>query len=398
MKRSFFKDLASFFALFGIVFIPFPFVLTDWQYSLTDLIFGKLIGFFSANIFGKTLADNSVHSDSSSMYILVLLLLLLALITTAIVQFTRRWKKNRSKIIAFVYTACIYYLALQLLKYGVDKIFKNQFYLPEPNTLYTPLGHLEKDILYWSSMGTSHFYSVFMGIVESVAAIFLFFRKTRILGLLMALAILLNVIAVNFGFDIGVKLYSLFLLFITIYLLAPYASRLYFFITQQTVAATSPVESRKKSFLFLFLKCFVIGLILLETMGPFIRRGNFNGDLARRPHLHGAYEVTGMIKGVDTLINSSFPVKRFFIHKEGYMIFQDQQDHMQDYKFSYNSDGYMLTDYQMQKTVLSLDYNEKDSVMLIKYTKDDQPVQLKAKAIDWRRLPALKKGFRWTSD
>src|SRR5205085_9499653 len=121
------------------------------------------------------------------------------------------------KASCIIYQLFIYYLCLQLLKYGVDKIFKNQFYLPEPNTLFTPAGMLDKDILYWSTMGTSYGYNIFLGSLEIAAALFILIKRTRLIGLLLSLGILINVTEVNFGFDISVKLFSLFLLFFNLY-------------------------------------------------------------------------------------------------------------------------------------------------------------------------------------
>ena len=103
-------------------------------------------------------------------------------------------------------------LAFFLLRYGFDKLFKHQFYLPEPNTLYTPVGLLSKDILFWTSMGTSHSYNVFMGLIEIIPAFLLFFKRTRMLGGLISFAVLLNVLMINIGFDITVKILSSFLL------------------------------------------------------------------------------------------------------------------------------------------------------------------------------------------
>lgn len=397
MKRSFFHELASFFALYAVVFIPFPFFLTSIQYDLTEMIFGKLIGVVSSGVFGKSLDSNSIYSDSTSMYILVLLLFVLSLITAILLRQWNRWQINRLKVIGVIYTLCTCYLALQLLKYGVDKLFKNQFYLPEPNTLYTRVGDLDKDILYWSSMGTSHFYNVFMGAIETIAALFLLFRKTRLIGLLMSIAILLNVVAVNFAFDIGVKLFSLFLLFLNLYLAAPYLERFYLLLKQQPVLVSQPV---RRTLTMQLLKWFVVGLILLETLVPFIRSRNFNDDLASRPYLHGAYEVKQMIEGADTLAAHAFPVKRLFIHRDNYLVFQDQQDQMQDYKLSYDASrsSYMLTDYQLRQIPVDISYNKKDSVLMINYSRNAQPVRISAHATDWRKLPALRKGFHWTVD
>ncbi len=401
MKRSFAHTVASFFAFFCVLFIPFPFNITTVQVSITDFIFGKLIGATASTVFGKTLSDTRVYSDTVSMYILVLLLFILAILVSLLLLRIKNWELYNERVLSFFYHLFFCYLALQLLKYGVDKIFKNQFYLPEPNILYTPLGRVDKDLLYWSSMGTSHFYNVFLGSLEVLAAILILIKRTRLIGLLMSFAILLNVVAVNFGFDISVKLYSLFLLFLTVYLLAPYWSKLYKLISGKTISSWQVADnsvSGRKTFLSAFLKWFVIGLIGVEVFYPFIKSGNFNGDSTKKPYLHGAYEIKQMIAGTDTLAADKLPLKRFFIHKDSYMIFQDQEDGMQDYQLSYDKgkNVYVLTDYEFKQTIISLNYQSTDSMLTIEYFRDGKDHTISSKAIDWRKLPVLRKGFHWT--
>ena len=404
MKRSFAHTVASFFAFLCVIFIPFPFNITKVQLAITDFLFGKLIRFFSSTFFGKRLSDTRVYSDTVSMYILVLLLFILAFLISLLLFKFKKWSVYRKGILDFFYRLSVYYLALQLLKYGVDKIFKNQFYLPEPNTLFTPMGKLGKDLLYWSSTGTSHFYSVFLGSVEALAAVFILIKRTRVIGLLISFGIMLNVVAINFGFDISVKLYSLFLLYLTFYLLTPYYGRLYQLFLQRKTGTVIPFSGTtglsRNSFLPGFLKWLAAGLICLEAFYPFIKAKNFNDDLAGRPYLHGAYEVKQMIAGTDTLTEKESPVKRFFIHRNSYMIFQDQGDDMQDYKLSYNKGDsvFVLTDYQLKKTVLSFAYQASDSILTLQYFKNGKENKLTGKAIDWRKLPVLQKGFHWTVD
>ncbi len=403
MKRGFVKQVASFFAFFCVVFIPFPFNITKVQSPVTEFLFGRLIRVVSENVFGKKLTDTHVHSDTFSMYILVLLLFILALFISLLLLRIKKWSLYRDRVLGFFYRLFFYYLALQLLKYGLDKVFKNQFYMPEPNTLYTPLGRMSKGLLYWSSMGTSHFYNVFLGSLEALAAIFILIKRTRLIGLLISLAVMLNVVAVNFGFDISVKLYSTFLLYLTIYLLTPYFSRLYRLLLQKTGTFIPPsdhVVLFRNGFLSAFLKWLIAGIICVEAFYPFITTKNFNGDLAERPYLHGAYEVKQVIVGTDTLAARDSPVKRFFIHRQGYLIFQDQEDETQDYKLSYDKDSslFILTDYQLHKTILSFTYRQTDSVLILQYFKDGKEYKLAGKALDWRKLPLVKKRFHWTSD
>lgn len=402
-EYSFVKNVASFFAILCIMFIPFSFSLISFQLEFTDFVFGRLIGFVSDNLFGIHLKDTKVYSDFVSMYVLAMLLFILAVVAALIVARLNKWKQYRAKLLRVCYIICCYYLVLLLLKYGCGKIFKDQFYLPEPNTLYTPLGQLDKDILYWSSMGTSRLYNVFAGSVEVLAALLLLFRRTRMAGLLLAAGSLAQVVAINFSFDISVKLFSLFLLFLSLYLLSPWYSRLYYFLF--TGKSNPAMEHKinylaKYPFLSVFLKCLITGLIFFEALYPYFRKNNFNDDVAKRPYLHGAYEVKQMIVGQDTLSANNFQIKRFFIHRDSYLIFQNQADEMLDYKLTYNPDksGYVITDYQLYQKALSLMYNEADSLLTLKYFKDGKAYQLLGKTIVWRNLPLLRKGFHWTVD
>ena len=94
------------------------------------------------------------------------------------------------------------------------------------------------------------------------------------------------------------------------------------------------------------------------------------------------------------------PVKRFFIHRDGYMIFQNQEDDIQDYKLSYEKSGsaFILTDYKRKKTMLSFTYLQPDSILTLQYFSDAKEYQLRGKAINWKKLPALQKSFHWTVD
>lgn len=399
---GFIQTVAAFFLFLCIAFIPFPFHLARFQQPVTDLIFGRLIAAVSTVVFKLPLTTTEVSSDSGSMYVLVFLLLILAVLISLLIQFLPKWKFYKGKILSFLYVVFYYYLVLLLLKYGLDKIFKGQFYLPEPNTLYTRLGQMDKDLLYWTSMGTSRFYNIFMGTAEVMAGVLLFFRRTRMAGLLIAAGIFLQVVMINFGFDISVKLYSLFLFSLSMYLLTPFIKRLFhfFFISKyrnESYRQPDPVL-KDHQFASVFLKCFIGGLILLESLYPYLKDNNFNDDIAKRPYLHGAYEVREFVSGNDTIAIAHAPVKRFFIHRSGYIIFQDQEDRMQDYKFDYDTSGkkYVLTDYGLKKTELEIMYRQTDSVLIMQYMKAGKLIQLMGKGLDWRKLPVLQKSFHWT--
>lgn len=269
-------------------------------------------------------------SDSKALYIHLFNLY----IFTWMISVLLKWKfKNKNESPAFKYwfiAAMSYYLAFHLISYGFNKVFKWQFFLPEPNTLFTTIGNTTKDLLYWSSMGSSYSYNVFTGLLEVIGGLFLLFRKTRLSGALFAFAILLNVVMINFSFDISVKVFSLFLLLISVMIISPHFKNLYsFFIREEMLQIKSfrpDVNSLNKKRIYVTLKLFVIGYLFFDSLGMYIRTGNFNDDLAKRPLFHGAYEVKNGANGW----------KKAFVHRRGYFIIQTEDEKMHDFKLEYD--------------------------------------------------------------
>lgn len=332
------------------------------------------------------------------MNMLLLLLVGLAIATVLGWSFFIKRKHTREAVFSILQTAGIYYLSLQLFIYGCDKLFKAQFYLPEPNILYTPLGKISKDLLFWSSMGSAHLYNVFMGSLEVLPAILLWFRKTRVLGLLIALGVLLNIVFINLGFDISVKLYSIFLWGLCAFLLWPNARALYqFFILKKTSTLPATISiNMKQEKLRMIMKVLLIGLILAEGLYPYLARFQFNDDTVPRPYLHGAYQVEAAYLNDSLEIN--FDIKRLFIHRQGYLIFENQEAEMVDYRLLVDSSQQqlLLIDYYGKQTTLDYVYTKKDSLLELEFFYENQFCYLKTKVLDWRKLPLLQDDFHWT--
>ncbi len=119
-----------------------------------------------------------------------------------------------------------YALALTLFSYGFAKIFPLQFQPPSLIKLLEPLHSFSPMGLLWTFMGFSPAYTIFAGAAETLGGLLLLFRRTTTLGALVSAAVLLNVVVLNFCYDVPVKLYSLNLLFMAIFLMAPDLGRL----------------------------------------------------------------------------------------------------------------------------------------------------------------------------
>ncbi|MEY3236229.1 MAG: hypothetical protein RI883_330 [Bacteroidota bacterium] len=397
--KAYLNIFLSVFIGLTLIFIPVTWNIFPFHSEITSFVFGSLIKHI-AIVTNTEMILFDFSSDSKGLYFLVSFAIILSIVIT---PFLLRFVKiiHLEKFKSVITIIATYYLAIILLKYGFDKVFKAQFYLPEPNILYTPFGKLDKDILFWSTMGTSYSYNLFMGFMEIIPAILILFKRTRQIGLLVSLGVLINVFAINLSFDISVKLFSGFLIILNLYLLIPTLKTMWnlFVLKKESIFIEQMDFSIAKS-TEIILKSILICILILESLFPYLNSGNFNDDFAKRPFLHGAYEVQEFTENGKKLDCYSTQLKRIFIHRDGYIIFQNQQDEMTDYKLDINQikNSFILTDYGLNKIKMNYTYSKKDSLLIICYNTNGVTTTLKTKTINWQKLPALQKQFHWMVD
>jgi hypothetical protein len=97
---------------------------------------------------------------------------------------------------------------------------------------------------------------------------------------------------------------------------------------------------------------------------------------------------------------SSWPknVKRIFIHRQNYIVFQFTDDQMDDFALAVNSNTgeLTLTDYGGKKMILPYKYATETELLTLQFPNSDDT--LYCKALPWRTLPLLQPLFHWTVD
>jgi len=397
-------------AIYVLLFIcsfSFPHTYIPDIGRFTHVFFEAMAKWFGNNILHiKKPYTVELISDSTGFYLNVLVLLFISIIMGTIWSMFDRGRSNYQKFYYWLLVFIRYYLAMQLLVYGWNKIFKWQFYLPEPNTLFTTLGNTPKDLLYWSTMGISRSYSICTGLLEVIAALLLFFRRTQLLGAFVAVGIMVNVLMINFSFDISVKLYSLFLLLLCFLVMLPYAKRtIQFFFPNNSNFSGVAIQypTFKKQWLYKAVKATVIAIILFDSLAVYVISKNFNDDKAARPYLHGAFNVETFIKNGDTLLpitTDSYRWRRMFIHRQGYLITQMMNDEMKDYELENDSLRHeLILKSPLDSSLHMLSYiNMADSALQLngKFYNDSLCIYLKK--IDLSKLPLFRHHFNWTID
>lgn len=364
---------------------------------------------WSAHFFWGKGADFYAPMSSDSLGLLIhgFNVLLLSLVLGGLLIFVPIAKEKAPVVYYSLRAFLSYYLALQLFLYGFNKVFKFQFYLPEPLTLYTTVGETPRDLLFWSVMGSAYGYTVFAGVLEVLAAVLLLFRKTRLVGALMALVLFTHIVAVNFGFNISVKFYSLLFWAFTVVILLPHLRRLYAFLIQNKWIAPNhwqpSYKNRKTRWLYASIKTLVVGLLLLESLYPYFKANNFNDDLAARPTFHGAYQVESFVKDQISYPDQAVYTDRWyraFVHRRGHFVVQYENGKTQDYELAYDASAglWELIDIQTKARNLLNYYILADGSLRLVGKMEGAVLEVFLKKLDWRNLPLLQQEFYWTID
>lgn len=298
------------FFLLGMLFIPFSFDLFPFQSSITSLLFGTICEWI-AQILLLPVVLHDFSSDSILFWILVVILVLLS------ISLNLLFKTKMQQLIAVyrrqIFTILLAYLLIVTAKYGFDKLFLAQFYPPNPNLLATPLGNLDQDIALWSILGANRAFNIFMGLAELIPCILALSARTRQLALLILTGVYTNVFVVNMCFDISVKLFSLFLLLLTLFLFFQWKSR--------------PQSNGEKQRRNIVTPAILIVLMLWEAL----YRHTFPSLPAALPSK--SYEITSTYASGNQIKFTEHRLKKLHIHSEDYLIFQDEFDNMLSFKF-----------------------------------------------------------------
>lgn len=386
-----------FFTLFFIV-LPFDYALWPDVNSWFHPFISSTLSFVS-NLFH--LDDwkffDTIYSDSSGHYIFTALSAFISIIISwLLVKWLGKffWSKHRLDAIQAVLA---FYLSFFMLRYGIDKLFFNQFYPPSPIDLYSSMAFRTKDIVYWNLMGVSKPYMFFTGLVEVIPAILLWFRKTRGLGAALSAFVLSNVVMINFGFDISVKLLSIVLLSLAIIL----ASGFFFSIlnlirhgmTKEKYLEKSAIGLFKSPVTYAATKAFVIIFILAECTWPFFKTGLAPENERMGQTIQGVWSLDSIsMNRQETWMVVPF---EFLIFNKGKNALIIKNGRKQNFKFLMDDGSLKLFN---DKIKFSFNYKFENTDLLLLNDSVNSHSSLRLNRMPLNDLPIQKKGFHWTLD
>jgi hypothetical protein len=241
-------------------------------------------------------------TDTTLNYLVVLFTICVSFVSSVIWLFIDKHKVGYLKLSDALILILRYYLGITWIAYGSLKLIQLQFPELTPITLLHTYGDSQPRELAWNFMGYSTGFNYFIGCVEYIIGISLFFRQTYTLGNIIAVGALANVLAFNYFFDDNVKLLSTMLMVMSLFLLSNDIKRLanFFFFVKTATPHKLLTTKTVNNVLLISKSLLIVFLIYFELHSFSMRKKQFGYGLAKTP-LYGVYDVKTFIRNKDTI-------------------------------------------------------------------------------------------------
>lgn len=309
--RTAFRFAFVYLLLYALPFplTAFPYVdkVAEWYNSVWTWIVPRLAqGVLNREV--ATVFNGS--GDRAYDYLLVAFLLLISLVVTVIWTVLDRKRHSYPTLYRWLNLYVRFYLGTVMISYGAFKVISSQFAPPSLDRLMQTFGESSPMGLLWTFMGASEPYTIFVGFAEMLSGILLFPRKTSMLGALMSIGVLSNVVALNFSYDVPVKLYSSHLLAMAVFVVLPDVRRLanFFIFNRPTQGDMAQPLFRRTAWrrgALVVASLFVVAVVGTSLYQSYDQRRNFIGQ---RSPLYGIWEVEEFSHGQAT---SAAPAQRW---------------------------------------------------------------------------------------
>lgn len=220
-----FRFLFSYLALYWL-----PILIPLWNAIVP--VFGRWLGV-------EAVPRPNGSGDTMFHWVQCLVILLLAIVAAAVWSALDRRRTEYTRLYLGLRVGVRITLGLTLLSYGSAKLIQAPFPPPGLFRLDQSLGEFSPMGLLWTFMGASRGYNIVTGLAEMIPAVLLFFPRTTLAGALLAAGVMVNVVALNFFYDVPVKQFSVHLLAMAAFLAAHDARRLVDFFFDPAAARLS---------------------------------------------------------------------------------------------------------------------------------------------------------------
>lgn len=350
--------------------------------------------------------------DTTSSYVKLLCITVFAVVAMLVWTFLDRRRKEYRVLHEGLRVYVRYALAFTMFGYGFAKLPNGQFMSPDLDRLIEPYGSFTPMGTLWYFMGVSWVYTLFGGIAEVTGGFLLLFRRTTMLGALTVFAVMLNVVMLNYSYDVSVKLYSTALLLMAVFLFVPDLRRLvrFFVLDRPTTSSVVafPWRARWVRPTRIVVKTLIIGMVVYGNVVPNVRRMHRIASMTAemKSPLYGIYNVEGVGRdapgdGFSELTAANWR-KVAFANKYGSMlavVMADDSMPRYNTKFDTTKHTIHLTTYTTRTPIGVLTYSRPDADHLILHgTFNGKPVDLHLRKMETSKYRLFSTGFHWTNE
>lgn len=399
------KIAFRFFTAYTVLFcLSNQFVTT----FLVDPIWQKIVPWFGKQLLGidiNTFTNGS--GDTTYNYASVAAYLSLSLLTTVIWSAVDWRRPHYQQVFQWLLVLIRYYIIYQMVIYGLAKVFYLQFRPPSYSRLVEPFGESSPMGLLWTFMGFSKGYTIFTGSAELLGGLLLLYRPARTLGALVTFGVMVNVMLMNYFYDVPVKLLSTHLVLLSGFLLALDGQRLWdFFIANRPVGPrvipplfANPKWERIKE----IVKWAVVGVGLIGgAIGILVMGRQLNLNV--KPALDGLYEVVTFERNgqeVPPLTTDSTRWHRLIVEGKDRAGVQMMTDRKLSYSFMADTTTHQILLRPMTDTVPydTLLYTIPLAGQLeIAGRLESDSIRVVFRRKDIRDFPLMSRGYRWINE
>jgi len=306
-KRVAFRFVFLYFCLYLLSFPVSQFVpLLGFIDKLISPAVNFMVESFNraAGLFDTALVPLNGSGDTSWGWAFLAMSVALSAVGTLIWSLVARSRKSHPKLEYILWNAMRYFVAFFSFSYGTVKVLALQMPFPNLSQLATPLGDFLPMRLSWLFLGYSTPYEVFGGIMEITVGLLLLYRRTVTLGLFIGAGVFLNVVMLNYCYDVPVKLFSTHLALMCLWLLADDFHRLtaFFLFNRPVASCIKHYFSSERKWMRHTRIVLKILFVIVASMDFFgVCEWYIEERYAPKPFAYGFYDVENFIRNRDTV-------------------------------------------------------------------------------------------------
>lgn len=399
------------FSYLVLYIFPFPFGSYPGRvlgFPAYDKLWYAIVPWFGKHILhlrsAITVFPNG-SGDTTFNYVQILCMVIIAAAATIIWTALDRERVEYRTLHEWLRIYVRYALAFTMLAYGVDKVIKLQFQTPGLGRLAEPFGNYSPFALLWTFMGFSTAYTHFAGWCEVTGAVLLFFRRTTTLGALILCGVIANVAALNYFYDVPVKIFSTHLWLMAVFLAAADWRRIanFFLLNRQVMPAKSefPLHARWARISHRALKAAVLLTAAYFAIFPWaLNRRGMRTNIPKSP-IYGLYQVESFTQGGKPVAWNDADWRRVIFEYRAEMSAMSLDDTISYYGTKYDpaKNSVTLTGENSKTPDGALVYSRPDAEHLeLRGNFKSQPVAIELRKVDASKFELMSRGFHWINE